>query len=92
MEYLRFHDEYDDLPLDEIMASYAKHYSGALYEAPRGDFDRDVEEETRVDVEVVTPLRLGQRSRGPTILFPVGVSMTCSNMAEEVERIVDERQ
>jgi transglutaminase-like putative cysteine protease len=47
MEYLRFHDEYDDLPLDEIMASYAKHYSGALYEAPRGDFDRDVEEETR---------------------------------------------
>jgi hypothetical protein len=47
MEYLRFHDEYDDLPLDEIMASYAKHYSGALYEAPRGDFDREVEEETR---------------------------------------------
>lgn len=47
MEYLRFHDEYDDLPLDEIMASYAKHYSGALYEAPSGDFDREVEEETR---------------------------------------------
>ena len=47
MEYLRFHDEYDDLPLDEIMAAYARHYSNALYEAPGGDFDREVEEETR---------------------------------------------
>ena len=47
MEYLRFHGEYDDLPLDEMMASYAKHYSPSMYEAPRGDFDRDVEEETR---------------------------------------------
>ena len=29
----------------EVLSS--KHYSGALYEAPRGDFDREVEEETR---------------------------------------------
>ena len=49
MEYLRFHDEYDDLPLDELIASYAKHYSGALYEEPNGDFDRDVNQETGND-------------------------------------------
>ncbi len=46
MEYLRFHDEYNDLPLDELIGSYAKHYSGALYEEPSGDFDRDVDQET----------------------------------------------
>ena len=49
MEYLRFHDEYNDLPLDELIASYAKHYSGALYEEPNGDFDRDVNQETGND-------------------------------------------
>ena len=49
MEYLRFHDEYNDLPLDELIASYAKHYSGALYEEPNGDFDRDVNQETGGD-------------------------------------------
>ena len=47
MEYLRFHDEYDDLPLDKIMASFAKHYAGTVYEAPVGDFEREVDEETR---------------------------------------------
>ena len=47
MEYLRFHGEYDDLPLDEIMASFVKHYSGTMVEAPTGDFDREVDEETR---------------------------------------------
>ena len=47
MEYLRFHDEYDDLPLDEIMASFVKHYAGTVYEAPVGDFEREVDEETR---------------------------------------------
>ena len=48
MEYLRFHDEYDDLPLDELKATYAKHYTtDALYEAPAGDFEHDVDEETR---------------------------------------------
>ena len=47
MEYLRFHDEYDDLPLDEMMAIYAKHYPNLMGRGPTGDFDRDVEEETR---------------------------------------------
>jgi transglutaminase-like putative cysteine protease len=47
MEYLRFRGEYDDVPLDEIMATFVKHYSGNMVEAPSGDFDHDVEEETR---------------------------------------------
>lgn len=47
MEYLRFHDEYDDVPLDEILATFVKHYSGSMYDTPGGDFDREVEEETR---------------------------------------------
>jgi transglutaminase-like putative cysteine protease len=47
MEYLRFHGEYDDVPLDEIMAAFVRHYSGNLYDAPSGDFEREVEEETR---------------------------------------------
>jgi hypothetical protein len=48
MECLRFHDEYDDLPLDELKATYAKHYTtDPLYEAPAGDFEHDVDEETR---------------------------------------------
>ncbi len=47
MEYLRFHEEYDDVPIEKIMAAYTKHYSGTVYDAPRGDFDREVDEETR---------------------------------------------
>jgi hypothetical protein len=47
MEYLRFHDEYDDLPLDDIMAAFLKHYSGTTNDAPSGDFDHEVDEETR---------------------------------------------
>jgi transglutaminase-like putative cysteine protease len=47
MEYLRFHDEYDDVPIEEIMASYTKHYSGTVYDTPNGDFEREVDEETR---------------------------------------------
>jgi transglutaminase-like putative cysteine protease len=50
MEYLRFHGEYDDLPLDEIMASFVKHYSGTMVQAPVGDFEREVDEETRKQV------------------------------------------
>ena len=50
MEYLRFRGEYDDLPLDEIMASFVKHYSGTMVEAPVGDFEREVDEETRKQV------------------------------------------
>jgi transglutaminase-like putative cysteine protease len=47
MEYLRFHDEYDDVPIDEIIAAFVEHYSGSMYDAPSGDFDREVEEESR---------------------------------------------
>lgn len=47
MEYLRFRDEYDDLPLDEMMATFAQHYSPRMEDKPEGDFDREVDEETR---------------------------------------------
>jgi transglutaminase-like putative cysteine protease len=47
MEYLRFHDEYDDVPIDEIMASFTKHYTGTVYDTPSGNFEDEVDEETR---------------------------------------------
>jgi hypothetical protein len=47
MEYLRFHGEFDDLPFDRMMNAFATHYSQEMYDGPVGDFDRDVEEETR---------------------------------------------
>lgn len=47
MEYLRFHGEYDDVPIDEIMACFRQHYSGSMVQAQSADFDRDVELETR---------------------------------------------
>lgn len=47
MEYVRFHGEYDDLPLDEIMAAFVEHYSDMAEQRTTGDFDRDVEEETK---------------------------------------------
>ncbi|MGB8330901.1 MAG: transglutaminase-like domain-containing protein [Polyangiales bacterium] len=50
MEYLRFHGEYDDLPLDEIRAAFVKHYSPMVRETPSRDFDREVDDETRDEV------------------------------------------
>jgi len=47
MEYLRFHGEFDDLPFDEMMNDFARHYSREMTQGPLGNFDRDVEEETR---------------------------------------------
>jgi len=47
MEYLRFHGEFDDLPFDRMMNAFATHYGQEMYEGPVGDFDRDVDEETR---------------------------------------------
>lgn len=47
MEYLRFHGEYDDVPIGEILAAYTQHYSGTIRDAPRGDFEHEVDEETR---------------------------------------------
>jgi transglutaminase-like putative cysteine protease len=46
MEYIRFHGEYDDMPLEEMIACFAKHY-GPSIESPGGDFDKEVDEETR---------------------------------------------
>ena len=47
MEYLRFRGEHDDIPLAEMMAVFAEHYTGAKQEVPIGDFDADVEDEVR---------------------------------------------
>jgi hypothetical protein len=47
MEYLRFHGEFDDLPFDRMMNAFAMHYSQEMYDGPVGDFDRDVDQETR---------------------------------------------
>lgn len=48
MEYLRFHGEYDDLPIDEIMVAFATHYGGMANEAPTGDFEREVDDEAEM--------------------------------------------
>ena len=47
MEYLRFHGEFDDLPFDRMINAFAAHYGREMYDGPVGDFDRDVDEETR---------------------------------------------
>ncbi len=47
MEYLRFRGEHDDVPLEEMMAVFAENYASAKKESPVGDFDADVEHETR---------------------------------------------
>lgn len=47
MEYLRFHDEHDDLPMEEMLATFAKHYSPSMLKAPDVSFDEDVDAETR---------------------------------------------
>jgi transglutaminase-like putative cysteine protease len=46
MEYLRFHGEYDDMPLDQMVACFAEHY-GSNKEPLDGDFDEEVDQETR---------------------------------------------
>lgn len=47
MEYIRFRGEYDDVPLADMIAVFKKHYAGSKTDAPQGEFDADVEEETR---------------------------------------------
>jgi transglutaminase-like putative cysteine protease len=47
MEYIHFRGEYDDLPLDEMKAVFVEHYSHSKKQAPQGDFEADVDEETR---------------------------------------------
>lgn len=45
MEYLRFRDEYDDVPIDEIMATFAERYASMVAQPMAGDFDAEVERE-----------------------------------------------
>jgi transglutaminase-like putative cysteine protease len=45
MEYLRFHDEYDDVPIAEITAAFVKHYASLVDRSLAGDFDAEVEDE-----------------------------------------------
>lgn len=47
MEYLNFRGEYDDVPVDEIIATFAEKYPRASDENPRGDFDEEVRRETQ---------------------------------------------
>ncbi len=49
MEYLRYRDEYVDVPIDAIRATFAAEYAGTAAggDAAGADFDRDVEAETR---------------------------------------------
>jgi transglutaminase-like putative cysteine protease len=47
MEYLRFRGEHDDLPLEDMIACFAQNYGSRDMRAPEGDFDQEVEMETR---------------------------------------------
>jgi transglutaminase-like putative cysteine protease len=56
MEYLNERGEFDDLPLEEILATFSQHYAflnsdpdGRGGFGPDADFERDVEEETAGD-------------------------------------------
>lgn len=46
MEYLRFRGEFDEVPLEQMLATYVAKYRPATYESSDGDFDRDVDLET----------------------------------------------
>ena len=43
-----FRGEYDDVPLDEIQASFKEFYDGVSSVGDRADFDTDVERETKI--------------------------------------------
>ena len=45
MEYLRYHGEFQDLPLERIAATFRKEYA-AVQELQGADWDRDVQRET----------------------------------------------
>ncbi|HXG28559.1 MAG TPA: transglutaminase family protein [Nevskiales bacterium] len=45
MEYLNFRGEYADVPVADIVRTFAEHYPGSLAQ-DRADFDRDVARET----------------------------------------------
>jgi transglutaminase-like putative cysteine protease len=45
MEYLHYRGEFNDVPLDDILATFAEHYDFSGF--GEGDFDEDVESEAR---------------------------------------------
>ena len=49
MEYLKFRGEFDEVPLEEMLATYRAKYRPVTYESSDADFDRDVELETGTD-------------------------------------------
>lgn len=49
MEYLRFHAEYDDVPIEEITAAFVEHYARMIQRGPSGDFDKEVDEEAAAE-------------------------------------------
>ena len=46
MEYLRYRGEFNDVPLAEIKAEFARIYAGMMQHMPEGDFEREVAAET----------------------------------------------
>ena len=47
MEYVGFRGEFDDVPIDDMVALFEERYPGLARADQDGDFDRDVERETR---------------------------------------------
>ena len=47
MEYVNHHGVFDDLPYEQILDTFAKHYSKALSANTEGDFEQDVASEHR---------------------------------------------
>lgn len=46
MEYLRYRGEFNDVPLAEIKADFARIYATMMRAMPEGDFEREVDRET----------------------------------------------
>ncbi len=49
MEYLKYRGEFADPPLDQIIETFSREYSPDKLLSKEADFDREVEQETRVD-------------------------------------------
>lgn len=49
MEYLRYRGEFADPPLDQIIETFSREYTPEKLLSKEADFDREVEQETRMD-------------------------------------------
>ena len=49
MEHLKFRGEFDEVPLEKMLATYRSKYRPVTYESSDADFDRDVALETGTD-------------------------------------------